>query len=354
MTTSGSMACRRSAIRWKGVELPKSVRKRMTYHRLSAPQPAPYPAAADAAAEDRRALSAGDHRAAAATAKGVIDWVLRAYEHDKAMPLPALLVLGPFMQSERQAEFLNRAAKLKKVEAITFDAQLETLMDARCRRRRHGRLQHLLRDPVLRQARAHHAAHQAAPWSSISAPPGPRSLASAGCWWRTAQDARAMATALRHLPQQQLPSQVVVPGLLDGQTNVDRLVDEWLARGRRPQLALAAGTPTGSLEAAPRHLRSALSGDYSPRPTPTLSGIQSDLTPRYPHVRHDSGFGRRSRQAGCRHRTRLPRPPPDAVGPRRFHAPGAFARRSGPGEAPLRRGRGAAPARSLRRSAARR
>ena len=48
-----------------------------------------------------------------------------------------------------------------------------------------------------------------------------------------------MATALRHLPQQQLPSQVVVPGLLDGQKNVDRLVDKWLARGRRPQLALA-------------------------------------------------------------------------------------------------------------------
>ena len=53
------------------------------------------------------------------------------------------------------------------------------------------------------------------------------------------KDPRVMATALRHLPQQQLPSQVVVPGLLDGQENVDRLVDKWLARGRRPQLALA-------------------------------------------------------------------------------------------------------------------
>ena len=56
----------------------------------------------------------------------VIDWVLRAYEHDPDQPLPALLVLGPFMQSDRQAEFLQRAAKLDNVEAITFDAQLET------------------------------------------------------------------------------------------------------------------------------------------------------------------------------------------------------------------------------------
>jgi hypothetical protein len=37
---------------------------------------------------------------------------------------------------------------------------------------------------------------------------------------RRAQD---MATALRHLPQQNRPSDVVVPGLLDGLPNVNRL-----------------------------------------------------------------------------------------------------------------------------------
>ena len=49
--------------------------------------------------------------------EAIIDWVLRAYESDAQLPYPALLVLGPFMQSERQAEFLARAAKLKNVEA---------------------------------------------------------------------------------------------------------------------------------------------------------------------------------------------------------------------------------------------
>jgi predicted glycosyltransferase len=38
------------------------------------------------------------------------------------------------------------------------------------------------------------------------------------------RDPAAMATALRHLPQQRLPSEVVVPGLLDGFINLNRLV----------------------------------------------------------------------------------------------------------------------------------
>jgi hypothetical protein len=42
-----------------------------------------------------------------------------------------------------------------------------------------------------------------------------------------------MATALRHLPQQALPSEVVVPGLLDGLDNVNRLVQQALSRSRR-------------------------------------------------------------------------------------------------------------------------
>src|SRR5690606_28213412 len=58
----------------------------------------------------------------------VIDWVLRAYESDPAMPHPVLLVLGPFMQSQRHSEFQARAARLGTVEAMTFDSQTETLM----------------------------------------------------------------------------------------------------------------------------------------------------------------------------------------------------------------------------------
>jgi predicted glycosyltransferase len=53
------------------------------------------------------------------------------------------------------------------------------------------------------------------------------------------RDPETMATALRQLPQQQLPSQVVVPGLLDGDININRLVDQLLVRGRQDALRVA-------------------------------------------------------------------------------------------------------------------
>jgi predicted glycosyltransferase len=43
------------------------------------------------------------------------------------------------------------------------------------------------------------------------------------------RDPRAMAEALRALPHQRPPSQVIVPGLLDGLENVDRLAKRWLS-----------------------------------------------------------------------------------------------------------------------------
>jgi hypothetical protein len=52
------------------------------------------------------------------------------------------------------------------------------------------------------------------------------------------RDPRAMATALRTLPQQPLPSHIVVPGLLDGRANAVKLAKQWL-RDRRRGLAVA-------------------------------------------------------------------------------------------------------------------
>ena len=58
------------------------------------------------------------------------------------------------------------------------------------------------------------------------------------------RDWKHMATALRQLPQQAQPSQVVVPGLMDGLTNINRLVDQAIdaapARTPRPRMRLAS------------------------------------------------------------------------------------------------------------------
>jgi len=52
-------------------------------------------------------------------------------------------------------------------------------------------------------------------------------------------DPRVMATALRHLPQQSRPSEVVVPGLLDGLPNVNRLAKRLLSARTGPRVAVA-------------------------------------------------------------------------------------------------------------------
>ena len=59
----------------------------------------------------------------------MVDWVLRAYESAPDLPYPALIVTGPFMASEDQGDFLTRCERLPNVEAITFDAHMESLLD---------------------------------------------------------------------------------------------------------------------------------------------------------------------------------------------------------------------------------
>jgi predicted glycosyltransferase len=58
----------------------------------------------------------------------VLDWVLCAYERDPAIPLDAVIVTGPFMAAERQRHFRERAQRIGRIEVLTFDANLEALM----------------------------------------------------------------------------------------------------------------------------------------------------------------------------------------------------------------------------------
>ena len=172
--------------------------------------------------------------------EALIDWVLRGYEYDRDLPCRALLVLGPFMQPDLQSEFLRRAASLPNVEAITFDAHLEQLMaraagvvamggyntfceilsfDQRAIivPRTAPRLEQFIR---ARQA-------QEFGLCGMLVDDGTR-------------DAAQMAAALRHLPNQRRPSEVVVPGLLDGMDNVNRLARRWLDRPEAERKPAAA------------------------------------------------------------------------------------------------------------------
>ncbi|WP_321335917.1 glycosyltransferase [Breoghania sp.] len=55
----------------------------------------------------------------------MVDWVLRAYEARRKALLPALIVLGPFMAPEAQAQFRARAEALHDIHVMDFTPQIE-------------------------------------------------------------------------------------------------------------------------------------------------------------------------------------------------------------------------------------
>lgn len=164
----------------------------------------------------------------------MVDWVLRAYETDRKLPHRALIVLGPFMNRELQNEFLARAAALPMVEALTFESQLESLMakasgvvamggyNTFCEILSFDK-KALIVPRMVPRLEQFIRASRAQELGLVSMLPDDG-----------VRDAHAMATALRQLPQQQAPSDVVIPGLLDGLENVNRLAERHLSEPRRP------------------------------------------------------------------------------------------------------------------------
>ena len=165
----------------------------------------------------------------------MMDWVLGAYESDKTLPWPAVLVLGPFMRPADQEAIQARADRLGRIQVITFDSHMELLVE-RCAgvvamggyntfceilsfdkpalivpRSRRGREQ------LIRARRADDLGFA-------------RMLDADG-----ERQPRVMAEALHALPGQPRPSAVVMPGLLGGLAEVGRLVE------RRVRNRLAGG-----------------------------------------------------------------------------------------------------------------
>jgi predicted glycosyltransferase len=164
--------------------------------------------------------------------------VISAYEHDPTLPHPILLVFGPFMPPELQSEFQQRIAKLKRLKAITFDARIETLMERALGVIAMGGYNTFCEilsfdkralivprtTPRLEQfIRAERAAARGLVRMLVD---------------DDAHDADQMARALRHLPEQKLPSETVIPGLLGGLEMLNRLSSKWL-HGEAPVRRIA-------------------------------------------------------------------------------------------------------------------
>jgi predicted glycosyltransferase len=209
------------------IGLPPSVLKRVSYTgylRRTAPASMPKDAGFGLFEEPYLLVTPGG----GGDGETLVDWVLSAYEYDKRLPYPSLIVLGPFMQPERQAEFLARAARLDKVKAITFDARLEALMARSLGVVAMGGYNTFCEilsfdKRALIVPRTTPRLEQYIRTSRAEELGLVKMLPDDG-----RRDPRAMATALRHLPQQAVPSETVVPGLLDGLDCVNRLADKWL------------------------------------------------------------------------------------------------------------------------------
>jgi predicted glycosyltransferase len=169
----------------------------------------------------------------------LIDWVLRAYEHDRKIPHRALLVLGPFMHSALQGEFMERVNRLEKVDAITFDANVEGLMVGATGIVAMGGYNTFCEilsfdKPGLIVPRTEPRVEQYIRASRAQDLGLARMLAADG-----ERHPRRMAAALRELPHQPKPSEVRIAGLLDGLSVIAGMVDQWLAPSSDAQVRLS-------------------------------------------------------------------------------------------------------------------
>jgi predicted glycosyltransferase len=163
----------------------------------------------------------------------LVDWVLSAYEADPHIPYGAVIVFGPFMAATAREAFKERAAQFPSIRTLTFTNNLGALMHRAAGVVAMGGYNTFCEilsfdkraiivprtRPRLEQFIRARAARNLGLVEMLDA--------------ETGRDPHVMATALRQLPQQGLPSDVIVPGLLDGLPNVWRLVSKQLSHPHR-------------------------------------------------------------------------------------------------------------------------
>jgi predicted glycosyltransferase len=175
----------------------------------------------------------------------LIDWVLRAYEHDPNITHPALLVLGPFMRSAVQVEFMARVERLDRVFAITFDAAIENLMANAVGIVAMGGYNTFCEilsfdKPALIVPRTEPRMEQFLRAKRAQALGLARTLVADG-----ERRPELMAALLRALPAQPRPSEVRLPGLLDGLSVINDMVDGMLRKPPRAAVRLSVVGQTG-------------------------------------------------------------------------------------------------------------
>ncbi len=147
----------------------------------------------------------------------LIDWVISAYEADATLEQPALILFGPFIDRDKRRSFVERIAKQPKLDVMSFDNKIERLMkkaDAIVAMGGYNTFCEALSfdkrtlivprtRPRLEQYIRAVEAERLGLVRMLSDHDEPRTP-------------ERMAEALRGLSSQRRPSEVTIPGLLDG------------------------------------------------------------------------------------------------------------------------------------------
>jgi predicted glycosyltransferase len=166
----------------------------------------------------------------------LIDWVISAYEADPSLDVPAVFVFGPFMNRERRRAFVERIARNPKLEALPFDTKIELLMNRATALVAMGGYNTFCEILSLDKRALIVPRVQPRREQLIRAVEAERlGLVRVLCDDGGPRDSARMAQALRALPHQPRPSEVVVPGLLDGLDVIRERVGLALDSAYRPR-----------------------------------------------------------------------------------------------------------------------
>lgn len=200
----------------KAFDLPASVKKRITYTGYlrrevpSTPSLTKYPKITKQPFILVTTGGGGD-------GDDLIDWVISAYEADPALEQPALIVFGPFIDRDQRRAFVERIAQQPKLDAIAFDTKIERLMkkaDAIVAMGGYNTFCEALsfdkRTLIVPRTRPRLEQY-------IRAVEAERlGLVRMLSDYKKPRTPERMAAALRGLCSQPRPSEVTIPGLLDG------------------------------------------------------------------------------------------------------------------------------------------
>jgi len=211
----------------KGIDVPPTVYDKLSYtgylRRTSNPVHPTHDIDADHLREPYILVTPGGGGDGA----GLVDWVLRAYEHDPGLPVSAFIVFGPFMHIDLQNEFKQRVDMLPRVHATTFDTHLESLVSNAIGVIGMGGYNTFCEilsfdKPSLIVPRTVPRLEQYIRASRAEELGLVTMLVDDG-----ERDPIRMAAAITNLPTKQKPSEVHIPGLLDGLSSINGAIDQW-------------------------------------------------------------------------------------------------------------------------------